>query len=255
MFNHIGITANLVDINDRMSGSNAYTTNVFKSPHGVIGGQVPVLAVPEPQLDMGGLSLMARDETTTSKASRDSPNFTRGPFEPSSIWSNPKAESNHGWDRANANHFASRPPSPTKQTGASLLVPDGITGVGAPPKTAPLPPYAAFNPVITPPQPARVPLPHRRSSPSPPRFGNEREQDAVQQAGHHLQQLQHLIGPLVAQLGDTDRISAEAARWKESYDRATAEVSRLQSLLADQETKPASVKVFLSRAEYAGSLG
>lgn len=204
---------------------------------------------------------MPRDEAVTSKASRDSANingnYTRGPFEPSSIWSKPKSETNHGWDRVNANHFASRPPSPTKQT-TSHLAPalDPMAGLGAgtvvgtAPKTASLPPsYAAFNPVITTPQPSAVPLPQRRSSPSPPRFFNERERDTVNQAGYHLQQLQLLLGPLVARQEDIDRLSAEAARWRASSDAATAEVMRLQSLVSAQECSLANVRFILDSTD------
>lgn len=258
MLNHISITADLVDVNDTMSGSNGYTTNVFKSPHGVIGGHVPNPTMLDPPVDLGGLSLMPRDEATTSKASRDSAivnanantnvnvngTYTRGPFEPSSIWSKPRSETNHGWDRVNANHFASRPPSPTKQN--NLLTPDPMIGVGAglgvgaAPKTAPIPPsYAAFNPVITPPQPSAVPLPQRRSSPSPP---NERGRDTVNQAGYHLQQLQYLVGPLVARQEEMDRLGADAAKWKANCDAATAEVARLQSLVNAQESTSANVR-------------
>lgn len=252
MFNHIGIgiTADLVDTNDTMSGSNGYNTNVFKSPHGVIGGHIPnpmaTTTVLDPSLDMGGLSLMPRerDDATTSKASRDSPNYTRSPFEPSSIWS--KADSNHGWDRANANHFASRPQSPTKQP--NLLVPDlgagaGV-GMGAAPKTAPLPLYAAFNPVITPPQPSAVPLPlpQRKSSPSPPRSGGDGGRDTVNKAGYHLQQMQFLLAPLVNRLEDLERLSLEAAEWKANCDATTAEVTRLQSLVNAQDSSASTVR-------------
>lgn len=221
MFTTVGITADLVDTNDRMSGSIGYT-NTFRSPHGAIGEHVPKLPTPEPQIDISGLSLLPRDE---SRVSRDSVNFkNRGPFEPSSIWS--KADTSNGWDRATASHFASRPQSPTKPSPAA---PDAIGAIA--PRTAPLPPYAVFNPVITPPAPVAVPVPLK--VPSPARASHERE--LVGQAGHHLMQLQALMGPMVTRLDELEKLSADVAIWKRHYDLATTEVARLQALLVDQE--------------------
>lgn len=230
----IGVTADLVDVNDRidrMSDTHGFTA--VKSPHGAIGDHVPKATVSEPHhLDLNGLTLHSKDEAG-SRFSRDSDRFSRGgtgvggTYEPLSIWS--KADSDNGWDRASASHFASRPQSPQKQ---NLLIPDP-TSI-APPKTAPLPPYVAFNPVITPPSLAAVPMPQPMKSPSPPRSSHGKDKEVVVQAGYHLQQLQALVGPLVAQLEDLEKLKAEIAMWKDSYETATAEVTRLQAVAGEK---------------------
>lgn len=225
----LGVTADLVDANDiidRMSGGY----NAFKSPHGAIGEHVPKPVASEAHhLDINGLSLNPRDEAV-SRISRDTDRFSRGGagggYDPLSIWS--KADSDHGWDRASANHFASRPQSPQRST---LLVPDATSG--AAPKTAPLPPYAAFNPVITPPAPAEVPLPQK--SPSPPRSSKGKDREVVVQAGHHLQQLQALVGPLVDQLEELEKLKAEITMWKNSCEAASMEVARLQAAVEERK--------------------
>lgn len=231
----LGITADLVDINDRMSGThNGYS----KSPHVAIGDTVPQYSTLEQQLDLGmtGLSLHpGRDDAIgnggnaqMSRTSRDTGDiFARA----SSIWAKNEAP-NGGWDRAS--HFASRPQSP--QRSMLLTVPPDI---GAPPKTAPLPAYAPFNPVITPPAPAvALPLksPSTLKSPSPPQApSNKGKENMVEaQAHHYLEQLQSILGPLVAQAEAVAQLKAEVTMWKNSAEAAVQEVVRLEGEASSQ---------------------
>jgi hypothetical protein len=134
-----------------------------------------------------------------------------------------------GWERASANHFASRPQSPRKQVGNGLFDTNNnnINNMNTEPPKSALPTFPAFTPIITPPAPQSLLLPPHSHSPSPPKGDKGRE--VAQQAGQHLSSLQALIGPLVSKLDELERVKQELAVWKASCEAATAEVIHLKA--------------------------
>jgi hypothetical protein len=217
-------------VHDNMSYST--TSTPMLSPHGVIGEHIQ--AQPRSQcqspaykqtLDLSGLTLTTRDDISVQShrdRERDNDIFQRGPFDPISKWCNNPNDLkpiDDGWDRASANHFASRPPSPKK--GGMYY-----DNYNEHPKTA-LPTFPAFNPIITPPPPQSLLLPPHSGSPSPAH--SERGRQVANQAGQHLSGPQGLMGPLVSQVDELERLKQELSLWKTACEVANAEILQLKS--------------------------
>ena len=242
------LAANLSVHHDPIMLHSNHTTPML-SPHGVIGERIqsqPQALRPHTP-DLSGLSIRARDDISVTQTrsqkgrERDNDIFTRGPFDPFSRWSNkPTTDVNgqdDGWDRASANHFASRPQSPRK----SQMLYDTPQ---EPPKTA-LPTFPAFTPIITPPAPQSLLLPPHStlSSPSPPR--SERGREVVAQASQHLSSLQALIGPLVGQLDELERLKEDLVLWKASSEAASMEVLSLKAKISLASKVPVSADILM----------
>jgi hypothetical protein len=105
------------------------------------------------------------------------------------------------------------------------------------PKTA-LPTFPAFTPIITPPAPQSLLLPPQSNSPSPPR--NEGGREIVTQASQHLSSLQALIGPLVGQLDELERLRQDLILWKASSEAANMEVLSLKASASLAARSPVS---------------
>jgi len=218
---------------DNMSYST--TSTPMLSPHGVIGEHIQ--AQPRSQcqspayrhtLDLSGLTLTTRDDISVQShrdREREIDIFQRGPFDPISKWCNNPNDlkpNDDGWERASANRFASRPPSPKK--GEVFY-----DNYNEHPKTA-LPTFPAFNPIITPPPPHALLLPSHSNSPSPAH--SERGRHVANQAGQHLSGLQGLMGPLVSQVDELERLQQELAHWKTSCEVANAELLQIKAVVA-----------------------
>jgi len=226
--------ANLLGRHDSMMSYSTSTTPMV-SPHGVIGEHVQPQPQNQPQIqpfksftpELSDLSVRARDDISVTNSQRDRERdndiFQRGPFDPFSRWSNHNNDltiRDDGWDRASANHFASRPQSPRKSQSQMFDTPS------EPPKSA-LPTFPSFTPIITPPAPQSLLLPPHSNSPSPPK--GDRGREVVAQATQHLSSLQALIGPLLNKADELERLKQELVLWKASSEAANLEVLSLKA--------------------------
>jgi hypothetical protein len=239
--NKMLLGANLLGHHDPIMSYSTSTTPMV-SPHGVIGEHVQ--PQPQPQIqhiksytpDLSTLSIRARDDISVTHSQRDRERdndiFQRGPFDPFSRWSNHNNDSNirdDGWDRASANHFASRPQSPRKGQSQMFDTPSEQ------PKSA-LPTFPAFTPIITPPAPQSLLLPPHSSSPSPPK--GDRGREVVAQASQHLSSLQALIGPLLSKADELERLKQDLVLWKASSEAANMELLSLKAKAALASRSP-----------------
>jgi len=239
--------ANLLGHHDPIMSYSTSTTPMA-SPHGVIGEHVQ--PQPQPQIqhiksytpDLSNLSIRARDDISVTHSQRDRERdndiFQRGPFDPFSRWSNHNNDLNirdDGWDRASANHFASRPQSPRKGHNQMFDTPL------EPPKSA-LPTFPSFTPIITPPAPQSLLLPPHSNSPSPPK--GDRGREVVAQATQHLSSLQALIGPLLSKADELERLKQDLVLWKASSEAANMELLSLKAKASLASRSPVSLYVF-----------
>jgi hypothetical protein len=243
--------ANLLGHHDPIMSYSTSTTPMA-SPHGVIGEHVQPQQQPQPQVqhtksytpDLSNLSIRARDDISVTHSQRDRERandiFQRGPFDPFSRWSNHNNDPtirDDGWDRASANHFASRPQSPRKGQNQMFDTPS------EPPKSA-LPTFPSFTPIITPPAPQSLLLPPHSNSPSPPK--GDRGREIVAQASQHLSSLQALIGPLLSKADELERLKQDLVLWKASSEAANMELLSLKakaSLASRSPVRPASLAI------------
>jgi hypothetical protein len=110
------------------------------------------------------------------------------------------------------------------------------------PKSA-LPTFPAFTPIITPPVPPSLLLPPHSNSPSPAK--GDRAREVATQASQHLSSLQALIGPLVGQAEELERLRQDVALWKASAEAADMEVLALKAKAALVLKSPVSLLTYM----------